>query len=93
MLLLLALQPSLAPANMRGRQEEDRLETRREGGDTDIVTDSILPPDRGHSLAMRESTAAVESLMVQVTLGRGVPAMYRSYCFNLFETHQTSPCR
>ena len=76
MLLLLALQPSLAPANMRGRQEEDRLETRREGGDTDIVTDSILPPDRGHSLAMRESTAAVESLMVHVMLGRGVPSMY-----------------
>ena len=40
MLLLEALQPSLAPARERGTQEEVRVETSREGGVTDIVIPS-----------------------------------------------------
>ena len=42
-LLLEAWQPSLTPASRRGRQSEVRVETTREGGLTDILTDMTQP--------------------------------------------------
>ena len=63
----LALQPRLAPARDLGTESEVRLDTRREGGVTDILTPTT-------PLSSRDSRAASESLMVQVTLGMGWPA-------------------
>ena len=75
MLLLEALQPSLAPARDRGMQEEVRVDTRREGGVTDMVVPRTWPPpDPGHSRPRRDDTAVWESLMVHVMLGEGLPA-------------------
>ena len=73
-LLLEAWQPSFTPARRRGRQSELRLETTREGGLTDILTDITMPGlEPGHSRPRSDSRGATESLMVQVTLGTGWP--------------------
>ena len=75
MLLLVAMQLSLAPDNDLGTHGDMRRDTRREGGVTDMVTlttgagDTPFVP--GHWDVIRESSNISESFSVQVTFGVG----------------------